>query len=234
MQLKNKIALITGASSGIGKAIAEKFSEEGAIVIITSQDLNKIKAISKKIKNSYPIKLDVSDKKQVENSIKEVIKRFKKIDILVNNAGIAEWGKVIDVPYEHFERQIAVNLIGTIYCTKAVLPYMAKQSSGTIINISSGLGKRGEAECSGYCASKFGLMGFSESIADEFKEYKIKVHIISPGMVDTPIHDSYMAKNSDERKKMLIPEDIAEVALFLVTLPYNVGIKEISVRPNYS
>ncbi len=232
MHLKNKIALITGASSGIGKAIAEKFSEEGAKAIITSRDFERIKKISAGIKNSYPVKLDVSDKDSVEKAVKEIIGKFGRIDILVNNAGIAEWGKVIDVDYGHFERQINTNLFGVIYCTKAVLPYMAKQKSGTIINISSGSGKKGEAECSAYCASKFGLMGFSESIAEEFKEYKIKVHTISPGMVDTPIHDSYISQNSAERKKMLLPEDIAEVALFLCGLPYRVGIKEVGVRPS--
>ena len=232
MQLKNKVALITGASRGIGKAIAEKFSAEGAIVAITSRDLDRIKKVSAKIRNSFPVEMDVSDKNAVEKAVKEIIKKFGRIDILVNNAGIAEWGKVLDVDYEHFEKHIAVNLLGAIYCTKVVLPFMAKQKSGTIINISSGLGKRGEAECSAYCASKFGLMGFSESIAEEFKEYKIKVHTISPGMVDTPIHDSYIPQNSDERKKMLLPEDIAGVALFLCTLPYRVGIKEVGVRPN--
>jgi 3-oxoacyl-[acyl-carrier protein] reductase len=185
------------------------------------------------IKNSYPIKLDVSDKKQVEQGVKEVISKFGRVDILINNAGIAEWGKVIDVPYEHFERHISVNLLGAIYCTKAVLPYMVRQKSGVIINISSGLGKRGEAEASAYSASKFGMMGFSESIADEFKEYNIKVSTISPGEVDTPIHDSYLEKNSDRRGLMLKPGDIAELSLFLASLPYRVGIREVGVRSNY-
>ena len=233
MKLKGRIALITGASSGIGMSIAEKFSAEGSTVAIASRDFSRIKDVAGKIKNSYPYKLDVSDRKEVETVISEVISRFKRIDILVNNAGIAEWGSVIDSPYEHFERQINVNLLGTIYCTKAVIKFMAEQRSGTIINISSGLGKRGEAEASAYCASKFGVIGFSESIAEELKQYRINVHIISPGMVDTPIHDSYIAKDSSERKKMLMPEEIADVALFLATKPYYVGIKEISVRPNY-
>lgn len=231
--LKNKIVLITGSSSGIGKAIAERFSKEGAITAITSRDLNRIKKVSAKIKNSFPVEMDAADRTNVIEAVDTVIKIYKRIDILVNNAGIAEWGKVLDVPYEHFEKHIAVNLLGAIYCTKAVLPYMARQKSGIIININSGLGKRGEAECSAYCASKFGLMGFSESIAEEFKEYNIKVHTISPGMVDTPIHNSYIPKNSSERKKMLLAEDIANMALFLCTLPDRVAIKEIGVRPNF-
>ncbi len=229
MHLKNKIVLITGSSMGIGKSIAEKFSREGAATIITSRDFTKIKKISEKIKNSYPLELDVTNKQSVKKAVKQIITKFKKIDILINNAGIAEYGKVADVDYVHFETQIKTNLLGTICCTKEVLPYMIKQKSGKIINISSGSGKKGAAETSAYCASKFGVVGFTESIAEEFKQYNINVHLINPGKVNTTIHK--IPHNDSRREKMLLPEDIANTCAFLAKLPERVDIREMNVKP---
>src|SRR3989339_424014 len=187
MSLKNKVILVTGASRGIGKAIAERFSNEGAIAIITSRNLKEIKDVSKRIKNSFPVELDVADKKSVKSAVQKIISRFKRIDILINNAGIVDYGTLLDVDYEHIDSQISTNLLGTIYCTKEVLRYMAAEKSGIIINIGSGSGKKGAAETSVYCASKFGVTGFTESIAEEFRHHNIKVHLINPGKVNTSI-----------------------------------------------
>src|SRR3989344_3521480 len=205
MKLKDKVALVTGASSGIGKAIAESFAREGAFVVLTAKHLAKLK--------------------NVEN----IIKKFKKIDILVNNAGIAIWNPIQEVTDKEFDDHININLIGYYNCIKAVLPYMLKRKSGTIINIISGSGKAARKGSVAYAASKFGSAGLSDAVFEDVKDKGINVTALYPGKTNTPIHDKYFTK--EERKKFLKPEDVANLALYVAALPSNVKIKEVSIRP---
>ena len=137
--LKGKVALITGASSGIGKAIAEKFAEEGALVILTARHLDKLKEAQKEIENNNrkvdSFLMDITSREQVKETLNKIIKKHNKIDILVNNAGIAVWNSIEDVSYKEFGEHININLAGSFNCIKEVLPYMLKQKSGSIINI---------------------------------------------------------------------------------------------------
>ena len=139
MQLKNKIALVTGASSGIGKAIAEKFASEGALVILTSRNLDRLKEVENSIKKNNgkadSIVMDVTDREQVKNAVLGIIEKYKKIDVLVNNAGIARWGPIEDVSYEDFDEQIKFNLTGSFNTIKEIAPIMIEQKSGSIVNI---------------------------------------------------------------------------------------------------
>ncbi len=231
--LSGKIAVVTGASSGIGKATAEALAKEGVIVVLASRKIDELKKISKSLNEKNPnsafaFKCDLTDKKQVEKLSDFVFKKFGKTDILLNNAGIAFWKKFDKMPLDEIEKTIAVNLMGTIYCTKAFLPQFLSQKSGTIINISSGLGKRGAAGAVAYCASKFGVVGFSEALYWELKDFGINVSCILPGKVDTQLFD--LPKNSPDRKKMLSAEKVAELIVFLCKQPPYTNIKEISIR----
>ena len=235
MKLKNKVALATGASSGIGRAIAEKFAYEGALVILTARHLDKLKITQKTIEKNkgraYSIAMDTTDRNQIKNSIKEIIEKFKKIDILVNNAGIAIWNSIQDVTYKEFDDHVNINLIGYFNCIKEVLPFMLERKSGAIINIISGAGKRARSKTVAYTASKFGQAGLSDAVFEDVKYKGISLTAIYPGKTVTPIHDKYIPKNDAKRKKFLKPEDIASLALYVATLPPRAKIKEVSIRP---
>ncbi|MBS3102352.1 SDR family oxidoreductase [Candidatus Woesearchaeota archaeon] len=233
MKLKDKVALVTGASSGIGKAIAESFAREGAFVVLTAKHLAKLKNVENKIKlnngKAHSMLMDATNRKQIKTSIEKIIKKFKKIDILVNNAGIAIWNPIQEVTDKEFDDHININLIGYYNCIKAVLPYMLKRKSGTIINIISGSGKAARKGSVAYAASKFGSAGLSDAVFEDVKDKGINVTALYPGKTNTPIHDKYFTK--EERKKFLKPEDVANLALYVAALPSNVKIKEVSIRP---
>jgi len=207
--------------------------KNGAIVVLASRKIDELEKISKSLNeikpnSAFAFKCDLAEKKQVEKLSKFVLKKFGKIDILLNNAGIAFWKKFNEMPLDEIEKTIAVNLMGTIYCTKAFLPQFLKQKSGTIINISSGLGKRGAAGAVAYCASKFGVVGFTEALYCELKDFGINVSCVLPGKVDTKLFK--IPKNSPERKKMLSAEKVAELIVFLAKQPPFTNIKEVSIR----
>ncbi|MEK6876879.1 MAG: SDR family oxidoreductase, partial [Nanoarchaeota archaeon] len=163
MLLKNKIALITGASSGIGKATALLFAKEGALVILTARHLDKLKLVEKEVKGNYgkaeSYSMDITDRKQVKETIKKIIEKYKKIDILVNSAGIVKWGSIEETSYEDFDNQINFNLTGSFNTIKEIIPYMIKQKSGSIVNIITSTVKNTKAGRAAYAASKYGQAG---------------------------------------------------------------------------
>ena len=235
MQLKNKIALITGASSGIGKAIAELFAKEGALVILTARHLDKLKVVQKEIeKNSgcaYSIQMDITNRKESKNIVKKIIKNYKKIDILVNSAGIVRWGSIEDVSYKDFDEQVNVNLVGCFNCIKSVVPVMVKQKSGNIVNIITSTVKKTKSGRVAYAASKYGQAGLSNAVHEDLKDKGISVVAVYPGKTNTPIHDSYMSKNDPQRKKMLNPEDVAKVVLKAALIPAEKDVREVVLNP---
>ncbi len=209
--LKDKIAIITGAGSGIGKGIAKKFSENNAKIVIADFNEENGKLAEKEIKNSIFIKTDVSNEESVKNMINETINKFGKIDILVNNAGLQYIAKVEDFPLEKWDQLIGVMLTGTFLCTKYAVPHMKKNNWGRIINISSAHGKVASPWKSAYVAAKHGIIGFTKVIAKELAEFNITANSICPGYVLTPL----VQKQIDDLAKQynISPEEVPEKVL---------------------
>ena len=189
IDLHNKVIIITGASGGIGREAALLFAKEGASCVLAARRgellarlLNELEGGSQK---HISCPTDISKDEDVKRLISEVVKKYGRIDILVNNAAVSYVGKVKDMSLERAEDTLNINLLGTIRITREVLPYMIEPKSGHIINISSVIGKRGVPYRSIYCASKFGLEGFMESLRSEVDKYNIKVSVIRPPSVKT-------------------------------------------------
>lgn len=224
MRLKDKVAIVTGGGSGIGRAIALAYAREGAHLAIVDIKTSHAEKVKKKIEalkcRAIAIPCDVSQKEDVTRMVRRTVKEFGTVDILVNNAGITIRSRVVDMRFEDWDRTMAVNLRGPFLCAQAVLPYMMRQKSGKIINISSDSGKKGWATGGAYCASKFGLLGLTESLSKEVADdYGINVNAICPGFVDTQMAREAMAEIGAEVdwSKVTQPENIAAVAVFLAS-----------------
>jgi 3-oxoacyl-[acyl-carrier protein] reductase len=228
-------AIITGSTKGIGKATAELLAKRGYNVVICSRNqgdigktveeimpVAKAKNISKN--NSAPqvmgLKCDVCDTSDVNSLVKATMDMFGGIDVLVNNAGILLYKNLADTSEEEWTKTININLTGTFLFCKTVLPHMLKSNSGVIINVSSGAGKMGFPKLSAYCASKFGVMGLSESLAAEVNDYNIRVMTICPGEIDTQmINDAVNLGYSlhCKRNEMHKPMNVAQKILDMIT-----------------
>jgi 3-oxoacyl-[acyl-carrier protein] reductase len=229
LKLKDKIVLVTGASSGIGKAVSELFAREGAVVILTGRRLDTLKTVEEAIKNNSgkaeAFSMDVTDRDQVKDTIKNIIDRYKEIDVLVNNAGIARWESIENVTYKDFDEHVKVNLIGYFNCIKEVVPFMVKEKHGSIVNVVTSTVKKTKANRVAYAASKYGQAGLSNAVHEDLKDKGISVVAVYPGKTDTSIHDSYIGKDDPKRKEMLNPVDVAKAVLEAVLIP--VSVKEL-------
>jgi len=229
-KLDGKVALITGASSGIGLAMAKLFAAEGAKVVMSARDAKKLNEAAKEVKGEkLLVCADVTKASDVKNLFEKAVARFGRIDIAIANAGYGVFGEVAEFDEKDWDGVIAVNLKGVFLCCREAMRVMKKQKSGYIITISSTSGKESFAEGGAYCASKFGVRGFSQCLAEEAKKHDVRVSVICPGAVDTHFFDKINWVG--EKKNMLRPEDIAEVALFLATRPENVWLPEVVARP---
>ncbi len=230
MDLKDKTVIVTGAGRGIGKAIAMAFAGKGARVALTARtqkELRKVQAaIHSQRGRAISLVCDVRDRKSVVSMVEEVVREYQTIDILVNNAGVFFTANVVDFPDKEWEQTLQTNLTGLFYCTRAVLPHLIKRESGQIINMVSGAGVHGFAGASAYCASKFGVMGFSESLLEEVRQHKIKVTVVLPGMVNTGMvsHDRY------SHVLKIPPEDVASAVLYAASQQENTLINRVEIR----
>jgi len=224
-RLAGKIAIVTGSSSGIGKAIALTFAEEGACVVVAARRQHlceqTVKQIREKGGEAMAIQTDVTDEAQVDRLITETVKRYGRLDLLVNNAGIGGGGPIENTSTEAFDLVLNTNLRGTFFCCRAGFRQMKQHGGGTIINMSSVAGVQAWAGTGTYSASKHGIMALTRSLADEGRPYKIKVSAICPGGVADELVDA--SPEEILRSEKISPYDIAETAVYLATLgPYAV------------
>lgn len=236
MKLQNKIAVITGAGKGIGRATADLFLKESAKVILTSRNQSELEQIvidnESKKDNITIIAGDISKEDTINKVIDVTIGKFGKIDILVNNAGFGIFDNLVDSRLEDFDAVFNTNVRALYLITKGFLPYMIKERSGTIINIASVAGKQGFATGSIYCASKHAVMGLSRALMLEVREYNIRVCAICPGSVATDFFRTESQTTlSSKKETVLQAEEIAETILLAASLPENAMISELEVRP---
>ncbi len=233
MLLKDKVAIITGGASGIGRGIAIKFAEEGGSVVIsdiTEPEGKKTAAeVSQKGGNGLFVRCDVTSSRQVQEMVSQVIRKFGRIDILVNNAGIGGPSALLHelVPAD-WDAIFHTNLRGVYYMIRSVVPLMIATGAGHIINISSLAGKNPLPRGAAYSASKWGLNGLSYGVAEELRGQNIRVSVICPGSVDT---DFSPRRGGKDTRKMLKPDDVAQAVAMLVTQEPQSFISEILLRP---
>ena len=227
MRLKDKVAIITGAGSGLGKAGAVKFAKEGAKVIIADYDDKAGKEVEKEIKEmgneAYFIHVDVSDWDDVQKMVDETIKKYDTIDILVNNAGVTADSFLVKMDHKQWDKVIDINLKGVFNCTKAVAPIMMDKQKGKIINTSSVVGEQGNVGQTNYSATKAGVIGMTKTWAKELGAKGINVNAVAPGYIMTEmvaeVPEKILNRLRDKVpfKKLGQPEDIAEAYLYLAS-----------------
>ncbi|WP_037351740.1 MULTISPECIES: 3-ketoacyl-ACP reductase [Sediminibacterium] len=230
--LQNKVALVTGAGKGIGKAIAIALAKEGVHVGLMARSEIDLQQVAAEITalgvKSIIATADISNINAVNWAVEKVEAALGPIDILINNAGTGTFGKFLDLSPEVWEQQVKVNLFGVYYTTRAVLPQMMKRLTGDIVNVSSTAGLRGAATTSAYSASKFGVMGLTESLMQEVRKYNIRVTAMAPSTVVTELaHSANLINNNEER--LMHPEDFAELIIAQLKLNRRVFVKESSI-----
>lgn len=230
--LKGKIALVTGAGKGIGKAVALALANEGAhvgLVARTQKDLDEVAAAIKLLGVNVSIATaDISNIEEVNAAVEKIKKELGPIDILINNAGTGTFGKFLELEPAVWENMIKVNLFGVYYATRAVLPGMIERQTGDIINISSTAGKAGSAQTSAYSASKFAVFGLGESLMQEVRKHNIRVTTLAPSTIVTELAHSANLITGDA-EKVMHPEDFAELIIAQLKLNRRLLLKEASV-----
>ena len=230
MSLRDKVALVTGGGSGIGKAIAKALLAEGCKVIINGRNEEKLNQAKSELgDNVESIVCDVTDEGQVENTFNGIISNYGKFDILINNAGMAAKAKAHELKYETWKKVINVNLNAAFLCAKEAMKIMIKQKSGRIINIGSISGQMSRPENAPYTASKFGLEGLTRALALDGREHGIAVSILHPGNVGT---DIWKGREEIAEREGLIPlEDIGKLAVTMLSMSPNVNILGSVILP---
>ena len=239
MDLRDKIAVVTGAGKGIGRAISEMLVKRGAFVVLVARRVQVLEELQSEIdpnkESSLVISADISDEKQVISLFDRVRHELGLVQILINNAGVGTMGPTGVESYEtsELDRILNINLKGAFFCARDALRSMREKGFGTIINIVSIAGIKAAPNVLPYNVSKFGMRALGQTLLAENLKHGIKIHNICPGVTNTSIWDAKEIPLSEaEREKMLKPEDIASVAEFLLTLPKNVRIDELVVLPN--
>src|SRR5215472_15769789 len=234
-RLQGKIALVTGAGRGIGRAVALMLAQSGCQVILSARTVEQLEAVEQEIKDhsgaAFALPVDLTDDTAVQKLATESRRVFGAVDILINNAG---WGKrapVVKARVEDWDQTFRLNLRAPMLLAKLLLPNMIEKHEGAVINIGSVSGKTGEADGAAYSASKFGLIGFTQSLFEEVREYGIKVAVILPGFVDTPL---IPPNRQLDRSKMIQAEDVARTVHYVLTSPATACPVEITIRPQRS
>ena len=240
--IKDKVVIITGASSGIGYATALKLSKAGAKIAIGARRVEKLEELAKQITDNggevFYQKLDVTKREECENFAKAVLQKWNSIDILVNNAGLMPLSFFKSLKFDEWDRMVDVNIKGVLYTTGAVITHMKEKKSGHIVNLSSVAGRIVFPAGSVYCATKYAVAAFSEGLRQEFSvRSNIRVTSIEPGVVATELNDTITDESLkgfvENTKKMeaLQADDIANAILYAVDSPNYVNVNEILIRP---
>jgi len=230
--LDSKVALVTGAGRGIGKAVSCSLAKAGCRVVLAARTREQIEAVQKEILSqggdALAVPADLTVDEDIQRLVEESQVKWGAVDILINNAG---WGKrapVVSASLTDWDQTFRLNLRAPMVLAKALLPSMIVKREGAVINIGSVSGKTGEANGAAYSASKFGLIGFTQSLYEEVREHGIKVAVILPGFVDTPL---IPPNRQLDRSRMIQADDIARTILFVLTSPATCCPVEITVRP---
>ncbi len=227
--MKGKVAVVTGGSSGIGKAVAAKLTALGAEVVIAARNEERLTAAAEEI-NALPIRADVTEEADVQRLAEQTLSRFQRIDILVNNAGASlSSGTVAESEPTRWWDTVRVNLQGVYLCSRAVLPGMIQNRRGDILNILSVASKMAFSGGSAYCSAKAGALMLTQVMAAEARPHGVRVLALLPGAVDTPLWD--MQSWSPDRKEMLTAEQTAETAVFALTLPRQATMEQAILTP---
>jgi len=217
-ELDGQVVIVTGASAGIGRAIALAFAREGCRVTLSARTEERLQQVAEEVEDlggeALVVPVDVTKAADIERMVEETVERFGRVDILINNAGILILKKVVDTTFEDWKRTLDTDLTSVFLASKAVLPQMIEQKSGQIINVASIAGKRSGRLHGSYSAAKFGVLGFTEALASEVKEHNIRVNAVNPGMVDT---DLFGDQFREDRSNWSQPKDIADAVLLLAS-----------------
>jgi len=231
--LEGKTALITGAGRGIGRAIARAFAAEGAAVALVARSRADLASVAAEVREAggraLAVPTDVTQDAAVESLVENVTGELGRLDILVTSAGAAAFGPVSGSKPADWDTMLSLNLRAVMLCCRAVLPVMMRQRSGLILNLSSIASKRALPGSAVYTATKAGVEAFSRVLAEEMRPHGVRVGVLIPGAVDTPIWDAMGA--APPREKMLRAEDVARAAVLMATLPPNASLEELTLLP---
>lgn len=242
-ELSGRVAIVTGASSGIGEATAETLASRGASVVLAARRENELETLADQIESAggeaLSVPTDLTAEDDIDNLVDTTVAEFGSIDILVNNAGVMLLEPVERSDRENFRQMVEVNLLGLMNLTHAALPVMQEQGAGHIVNVSSTAGRDANANGSGYSATKFGVNAFSESLRQEVTAEGIRTTIIEPGAVETELPEHIPDEEIKEQLEdgfldsitPLQGEDIADAIAYAVTRPQHVSVNEMLVRP---
>jgi NADP-dependent 3-hydroxy acid dehydrogenase YdfG len=244
--LSGTVALVTGASSGIGEATAVALAERGATVALVARRRDKLEALAERIGDggkALVIEADVSDQAQAQAAVETAVGELGRLDTLVNNAGVMLLGPIVGAPLEEWQRMVTLNVLGLLYCTHAALPHLLAAAEGDprsvadVVNVSSTAGRVARLNSGVYNATKFGVVAFSESLRQEVTARHVRVSIIEPGATATelashnrPVVLEEMAKNFGGIE-LMASEDIADAITYVVTRPRHVAVNEMLIRP---
>lgn len=231
-QQEGKRVLVTGASRGIGRAIALRFACAGADVVVAARDRDELEALAQEIRakkrRCLVVPTDLRDPLSIADLAQAVRDEFQGLDVLVNNAGVGTWAPIGELTLEQYDEMFDVNMRAVFLLTQAVLPLMQEQGSGHVVNIASTSSRWTYPEGTVYCASKFAVLGFSEALAKELRTMGVRVTAVCPGQVNTFLGG---AKPADWGEEMLTGEDVAETVLHAVSLPPHAIVTELVVWP---